>query len=92
MKTTQQKSKSIFKRHFDYPGEHNRVAHKRLWLTKFDDIIQRVDGDAEFLIELDEEWNFWYVSHLYLISALLLKSLTITHSGSSSGCWYWQPV
>jgi hypothetical protein len=60
MRSTQAKSKSIFKRHFMYPDEYNRVAYKRLWLTKFDEIIQAVEGDAEFLIELDEEWNFWY--------------------------------
>jgi hypothetical protein len=77
MRSTQTKSKSIFKRHFNYPGEHNRVANKRLWLTKFDKIVREVDGDAEFLIELDEEWNFWYVSWLELNTRLATdKSIT----------------
>lgn len=42
-----------------HPDEYNRVAYRRLWLTKFDELIEPVDGDAEFIIELEEEWNFW---------------------------------
>jgi len=65
MWSKQEKSRSIFRRHFNNPEERNLAVPKRLWLTKFDKIIRQVEGNAQFLIELDEEWNFWYVSYLY---------------------------
>lgn len=60
MRNAKAKTKSIFKRHLDYPEEVNLAATERLWLAKFDKLIQAVDGDAEFFIELDEQMNFWY--------------------------------
>lgn len=71
MRSTQGKAISIFQRHFEYPEEHNRAARKHLWLSKFHEIIARTNGYGMFLIELEEEWNFWYFafpSHFYFFN------------------------
>jgi hypothetical protein len=83
MRTTQEKSKRIFRRHFQHPDEENRAANERLWLAKLDKIIQAVDGDAEFIIELDEQMNFWYAPHYR--NARVSSDHSKTTQGSSSG-------
>jgi hypothetical protein len=58
MDSKSQKSKTIFRRHLQHPAEQNRAVEPRKWLNRFDDLIEEVDGLAEFLIEIEEEPNF----------------------------------
>lgn len=59
------RSRETFQRHFSNPNELNLATHSRLWLAKMDKIIKEVDGNAKFVIELEEDWNFWYANRLF---------------------------
>jgi hypothetical protein len=60
------RSREIFQRHFRHPVEVNLAAHSRIWLARLDKIVKEVEGNARFVIELEEDWNFWYERFLLL--------------------------
>ncbi|KAM3083128.1 hypothetical protein ACMFMG_003792 [Clarireedia jacksonii] len=70
LRTRDIQSKSIFRRHYRFPSDYNELAERRLWMSKLDDLIRKVNGHGRFIIEIEEEPNFNFYLILLLFAIL----------------------